>query len=249
MSEVDWDELAKSKTLQAVIDPLDFAGIKNMLIDRIQWDAISRSLEGNGSILDFGCGTGRFAQRLIDRGLKYYGIDSSSGMINSAKQLNTSDKVEFFYSNRLPLPFPDELFNVCLTVMVLQYLMPQRNEEGTDVFSELARVISPGGQLLIIEQASASGRSSSTVKACATEADYVEALSESFIVERVERIRFCKMTMLSSIYMRYGKSLILKNKAIKFLAKLETRQALTADISVLMGLDYYDICIKAVKKR
>ncbi len=248
MSNVDWDELAKNKSFQAVIDPLDSTGIKNSLIDQIHWNAISKSLERNGSILDFGCGMGRFTQRLVDRGFKYYGVDTSVGMIESAKRLNTSDKAEFIHSSHLPLPFPAGHFEVCLSVMVLQYLMQQRGEEGGNVFSELARVLSPGGQMLIIEQASASGMSSGTVKACSTEADYIEALSESFVVERVEKIRCARMTKLSSIYLRYGKSLPLKNLAIKFLAKQETRQALNADVNFLKGMDYYDICIKAIKK-
>jgi len=248
MSDVNWDELAKNKSFQAVIDPLDVIGIKNSLIDQIQWNAISKSLKGNGSILDFGCGMGRFAQRLVDRSLKYYGVDSSSGMINSAKQLIASDDVEFIYSSGLPLPFEYGHFNICISVMVLQYLMEQRGKEGGDIFSELARVIAPGGQLLIIEQASASGRSSGTVNVCATEADYIEALSEAFIVERVERIRCCKMTRLSLIYLRYGKMLPFKRLAIQFLAKQEAQQALNADEKVLQAMDYYDICIKAVKK-
>ena len=248
MSDVDWDELAKNKSFKAVIDPLDSIGIKNSLIDQIQWNAISKNLKRNGSILDFGCGVGRFAQRLVDRGLKYYGVDTSTAMIESAKELNSLNNAEFIYSNHLPLPFPDGHFNVCLSVGVLQYLMEQRGKGEGDVFSELARVIAPGGQLLIIEQASASGKSSGSVNTSTTEADYIGALSEFFIVERVERIRCCKMTRLSLIYLRYGKMLPLKSMTIKILAKQETQLALNADDNTLKEMDYYDICIKAVKK-
>jgi hypothetical protein len=39
-----------------------------------------------------------------------------------------------------------------------------------------------------------------------------------------------------------------KRLAIQFLAKQEAQQALNADEKVLQAMDYYDICIKAVKK-
>ena len=248
MSIVDWDELAKNKSFQSVIDPVDTIGIKNSLIDQIQWNAISKSLEKNGSILDFGCGMGRFARRLVDKGLAYKGVDTSIGMIESAKQLNELKKAEFIYSGRLPLPFSDEHFDVCLSVGVLQYLLLQRSDEGVDVFAELARVLSPRGRLLIIEQASASGSSSGTVASGSSEGDYIDALSEFFIVEQIERIRCGRLTKLSSRYFRYGKFLPFRNASIKFLAKLETQRALKANFNYLKGMDYYDICIKAVKK-
>jgi len=248
MSKVDWNELAKNELFRAVIDPNDLAGIKNALIYRIQWNAIVRGLEANKVILDFGCGIGRFAQRLVRHGLKYYGVDTSIGMIESAKSLNASDKVEFIHSAGLPLPFREGYFDVCLSVGVLQYLLHQHDGKESQVISELARVLSPRGQLLIVEQASASGRSSGTVDASTTEADYIEALSAFFIVQRIEKIRCGRMTRLSSIYLRWARYLPFKDLAIKLLAKQETRQAFNADVDFLKDMDYYDICIREVKK-
>ena len=248
MTNVDWDNFAKNESYRAVIDPNDLVGIKNSLIDQIHWNAISRVLESRRSIVDFGCGTGRFTQRLIDRGFNYCGVDSSVGMIEAAKRLNASNTAEFIHSRHMPLPFPTGRFDVCLSVWVLQYVMHQPRDERRDVFFELARVLSPFGQLLVIEQASASGRSSGTVTACSTEKDYIEALSPFFAISRIERIRCCKMTRLSSRYLHYGKLLPLKNLAISYLANVEAQQALDADLDVLKSMDYYDILINAVKK-
>jgi len=247
MSKVDWDEFAKAKSFRAVIDPSDSNGIKNSLIDQIHWNAISRNLKGSVSILDFGCGIGRFAKRPADRNFEYCGIDTSIGMINRARQVNVPGKVEFIHSSRLPLPFSDGKFSACLSVWVLQYLVKLRFDSGGDVFSELARIVSPGGQLLIIEQATASGRSSGTVEAGSTEKEYVQALSDFFHIERLERIRCSKTTKLSQICLRYGKH-FLNRAAIDALARLETQHALTANVNFLRGIDYYDICISAVKR-
>ena len=248
MSNIDWDKLARSKSLQAVIDPMDLVGIKNSLIDQIEWNAISSEIVRDKFILDFGCGIGRFAQRLVDKGATYLGLDSSIGMIESAKQLNASNKAEFLHSNSSSLPFPSGHFDVCLSVGVLQYLMHQPGDKEINVFSELARVLSTSGQLLIIEQASASGHSSGTVEFASTESDYINALSEFFIIERIERIRCCTMSRLSSIFLRYGKSFPLKNLVIKFLARLETWKANNANIHYLKNIYYHDIFIKAVKR-
>ena len=50
----------------------------------------NKSKDGNISILDVGCGNGRFLETLEASGLPYFylGIDESSGMIEEAKKLH-----------------------------------------------------------------------------------------------------------------------------------------------------------------
>src|ERR1700737_3616962 len=88
----DWDSYAELGALRAVIDPNDSQGFKNQLIDQIQWSLLRRKLAGSKRILDFGCGTGRFAFR-IHRfiGAAYAGIDRSTTMIRVAKENHQSE--------------------------------------------------------------------------------------------------------------------------------------------------------------
>ena len=248
MSRVNWDDLAGSQALRAVIDPNDRVGIKNALIDRIHWNAISISLRETHTVLDYGCGTGRFAQRLLDLGMDYCGVDTSPSMIECAKKLNPSKNSQFIWLAQPSLPFQDGQFDACLSVMVLQYLMDAQHEKIERVSAELARVLAVGGRLSMIEQASVSGRSSGTVETHATEANYIESLSKSFTVEKCERIRCCNLSRASKLCLRYGKLLPLRVLPIKLLAKFEMRRSRNAGLGLLSRMDYYDIHIEARSK-
>src|SRR5437773_163316 len=106
MDKLNWDSLASAESFRGVIDSADAAGIKNSLIDRIQWSCISKWLPGQRYLLDFGCGVGRFAQRLTASGVKYVGIDTSVAMIDAARRLAASEHAQYVHVAELPLPFP-----------------------------------------------------------------------------------------------------------------------------------------------
>lgn len=101
MTSPNWDQYANLGILQAVIDPADSQGFKNRLIDRVQWRLLQPKLENTKSLLDFGCGTGRFASRIGDMGIEYAGIDTSENMIRIAKKINQSSDFQFADFNGL----------------------------------------------------------------------------------------------------------------------------------------------------
>jgi ubiquinone/menaquinone biosynthesis C-methylase UbiE len=101
-------------------------------------------------ILDAGCGTGTLTLALL-RALKVpvklTAIDLSSSVIATARKYvarnnPNKQKVRFAQGNVLALPFADEAFDLVVTSGVLEYVPL---EEG---FTEMARVISPGGYFL-----------------------------------------------------------------------------------------------------
>jgi ubiquinone/menaquinone biosynthesis C-methylase UbiE len=104
----------------------------------------------NARILDAGCGTGTLTLALL-RTLRVpvnlTAIDlSASSMSTARKYVNKNNpnqqQVRFAQGNVLALPFPDDAFDLVVTSGVLEYVPLE------DGFTEMARVISPGGYFL-----------------------------------------------------------------------------------------------------
>ena len=101
-------------------------------------------------VLDAGCGTGLLTLallRAINVPVSITAIDLSGSSIVKAKKAvsesaRRTHKVSFMQGNVLSLPFADASFDLIVTSGVLEYV------PLGDGFSELARVIAPGGHLL-----------------------------------------------------------------------------------------------------
>jgi SAM-dependent methyltransferase len=147
-----WSELARLDSLAAVLDPDDTGGGKNRSIDRVHKHVLRRvagDLRGK-SVLDFGCGTGRLSGWLRRQGACVIGADVTPEMVEAARA-RVSD-AEFYVMEGSSVPCRDGTFDVVVTAYVLQYYLRDRA-----VFSEVARVLRSGGQLVAIEQVSDGG--------------------------------------------------------------------------------------------
>src|SRR5665647_93730 len=120
-TKVTRDEGARE--FSAVIDPADDKGLKNRLIDQIQWKMLKSALKKSNHLLDFGCGNGRFAQRLARMGIDYTGIDISANMIKTAIERNPQTGLKFVHYDGLAMPFPDKNFDTCISCGVYQYVV------------------------------------------------------------------------------------------------------------------------------
>ena len=104
----------------------------------------------NARILDAGCGTGTLTLALLRTlrvPVKLTAIDlSASSMATARKYVNKNNpqqqEVRFAQGNVLALPFPDDAFDLVVTSGVLEYVPLE------DGFTEMARVIAPGGYFL-----------------------------------------------------------------------------------------------------
>lgn len=109
-------------------------------------------------VLDFATGTGRLSYALMSRP-EFRGhiiaLDLSQGMLEkAASKLGPHlRRVEFLRHQSLPLPFPDEAFDLVCALEVLE-LFPNMDEP----LSELTRVLRPGGVLLTSRGTEESGR-------------------------------------------------------------------------------------------
>jgi SAM-dependent methyltransferase len=98
--------------------------------------AIKAALPATGSGLEIGVGTGRFAAPLGIR----VGVDPSSAMAAIAR----GRAVEVVIGKAELLPFPNERFDYALMVTTICFV----DDLGT-AFREAARVLKPGGSLVI----------------------------------------------------------------------------------------------------
>jgi ubiquinone/menaquinone biosynthesis C-methylase UbiE len=99
-------------------------------------------------VLEIGCGAGRCTVALAQRGYLIHATDSVEGMVNStqehATEAGVSSSVTTSRGDAHNLAFPDGSFGLVLAIGVIPYLhFPQKG------LSEMARVLRPGGFLLV----------------------------------------------------------------------------------------------------
>jgi SAM-dependent methyltransferase len=99
-------------------------------------------------VLDVGCGDGALAVELWERGATVAGIDVSHVMIEAARERARSRAADitFGVAAAEALPFPAEHSNTVVAVTVLCFI-----DDPAPVFREMARVLRPGGRLVIGE--------------------------------------------------------------------------------------------------
>jgi SAM-dependent methyltransferase len=95
-----------------------------------------------GVALDAACGTGRFAEFLARRGHRVVGVDSSPDMLAYARRRVPDGEFRVGELDRLPLS--DDSVNVVVCALALVHV--PRLEP---VLAEFARVLRPGGDLVI----------------------------------------------------------------------------------------------------
>lgn len=98
-------------------------------------------------VLDVGCGTGNFSLKLARRGVAVTGIDISAEMLKVARSKaaqNPELKMEFKSMDFNQLDFADESFDGVISMTALEFA-----PDLAHVYTEMYRVLKPGGQLLI----------------------------------------------------------------------------------------------------
>jgi ubiquinone/menaquinone biosynthesis C-methylase UbiE len=95
-------------------------------------------------VLDLGCGWGRVLKPVLDRGALAVGLDISHNMLQKAKYhiINKGHPALLARGDGTSLPFKDGGFDLVYSLLVLQHLS---KENGSLVFSEVSRVLKPGG--------------------------------------------------------------------------------------------------------
>jgi ArsR family transcriptional regulator len=104
-------------------------------------------LQPDWTVGDLGCGTGQLTQLLAGSVRQVIAVDASEAMLRSARvRLNGLDNVEVRRGDLERLPLDDGLLDLGFVVLVLPYLPEPRL-----ALAEAARVIRPGGRLLVAD--------------------------------------------------------------------------------------------------
>jgi len=151
-----WDNVASAyggadqQGFAPVLHP-DAPAWYNITIDRLQEKSWRRGLQRCGLsegalVLDVGCGTGRWLRRYKKLNFCAVGIDATQDMLRRA--LTGGSGLAVVAARAQRLPFPDGAFDLVSDVTVVQHIA---SPEQDGVLQEMARVLKPGGHLLLME--------------------------------------------------------------------------------------------------
>ncbi len=123
-----------------------WAGYVRETVDLLE--AVARVRPGE-RVLDVGCGTGAFAERLVgfDPHIAITGVDVSGGMLAEARRKTAgAPNARFLQASAEALPFPDASFAVVVSASALHYV-----PDPAQGVREMARVLRPGGRLALLD--------------------------------------------------------------------------------------------------
>lgn len=137
--------------LRAVIGTND---LNNIYIDGSQKRLVSKAvrLEPHFTVLDYGCGVGRWTLWFARQVRHVVGVDISPKMVGTARQAADEAGIrnaEHAVIDGLPLAFEDNTFDLVNAVWALRYIID--DDELARTISELCRVTRPGGHVTFIE--------------------------------------------------------------------------------------------------
>jgi len=126
--------------------------VRRLHVDEVNVEsALKQCLSGRdvSDLLDIGTGTGRILELMADDIKKGVGIDTSRGMLGLARtklRHARASNCQARFGDMYKLPFGRASFDVVIVHMVLHYA-----EEPARVLREAARVLRPGGQLVVVD--------------------------------------------------------------------------------------------------
>ncbi|GAA4326653.1 hypothetical protein GCM10023115_38650 [Pontixanthobacter gangjinensis] len=120
-----------------------FGDVDIYVIDQI----LKGRYKKDDKILDAGCGSGRNLKWFYKNGFKISGIDLDEKRLGIARNLYPDAASNFIKGELGNLPYPENEFDHILCCAVLHFA--ENKDHFLQMFSELIRVLKPGGSLLI----------------------------------------------------------------------------------------------------
>jgi SAM-dependent methyltransferase len=129
----------------------DYVAVKlRWLRRRIPWLGV----DDDRDILDYGCGVGTLMRLMAETGIgaRLWGSDVSAGMLEEASALWPATlehrRPSLSRQSGEKLPLPDQAFDLIVISAVLHHIAPA---ERCRTYRELARLLRPGGTIIVFE--------------------------------------------------------------------------------------------------
>jgi len=115
--------------------------------ERFHLGALAALAEADWVLGDLGCGTGETSATLAPFVQHVIAVDASAPMLQAArKRLQTFDNVELRRGELEALPIDDARLDAATLMLVLHYVV-----EPLRALAEVARVLKPGGRLIVVD--------------------------------------------------------------------------------------------------
>jgi len=133
--------------------------LATLLQDRRWKEWVARRLgPERGLVLDVGSGTLVLEGRMAGRGMRFVGLDLSPQMVGRARTKKAQNVTLLTNADAECLPFSDGTFDSVVSCYVPKYVDPRR------FAGELARVMRPGGSLILYDFANPRGASAPVLR-------------------------------------------------------------------------------------
>ncbi|WP_371617803.1 methyltransferase domain-containing protein [Streptomyces sp. NBC_00454] len=97
------------------------------------------------TVIDLGCGTGRFTPLLADRfGARVFGVEPSEPMLEVARESHPHPRVTYLQGQAERIPLPDSCAGLLVLFQVVQHF-----SDPVKAAAEIARVLRPGGTVVL----------------------------------------------------------------------------------------------------
>lgn len=136
--ETSYDRVAEEYARQM------FSELDRKPLDRELLSRFATEVKDEGAVCDMGCGPGHIARYLREAGADVFGLDLSPGMVDEARRLNPD--ISFRRGSMLALDLADASLAGIAAFYAIVHLP---HEALPQTFREMARVLKPGGRLLL----------------------------------------------------------------------------------------------------
>jgi ubiquinone/menaquinone biosynthesis C-methylase UbiE len=135
-----WDGVYRGEDLQGRI----YQARQRAVLGYVQ----AAGLDADAEVLEIGCGAGHLTTGLAELAPRVQAVDASEGMVYSAagrvREAGLQERVQLRVADVHALPFESERFSLVVAVGVIPWL----HSPGGGV-AEMARVLRPGGELIV----------------------------------------------------------------------------------------------------
>jgi ubiquinone/menaquinone biosynthesis C-methylase UbiE len=108
------------------------------------WQHAVVPLVRDDRVLDLGCGTGQLLPDLASRATLVVGLDRSPAMLRHARRRVVLSQIPLVLGDARSLPFRSGTFTTVVSTFPAEFILDEQ------VHDEIARVLVPGGRLLVV---------------------------------------------------------------------------------------------------